>query len=699
MGFTWSPFGELSDIPQVHGPPKRCTNCNSFLAKGNGDEQVLNGLLVWTCAFCYGDNDATEISRMAIDDPHACAELSVDTFEYVHAEKPQDPTETKPGAIVLIVDENMDEREASWARLAGTAVHSTAAARDMHFILMTVGSCCSVATRSSAESSETPVMEVLSAARASRLSVSEKERFLLELPSSTAPIDLSNSYSTPGANDEPEDLPQASPSGPTDPFVIAHANPYGGDIGNSPPSLENLNSPDGGTGEASAYEKRSRSWRMSADMEARRLDIAIKVAFELLSGIADMENSRILSLITGPPTMSESLASANGSAPDGDAGKGSPVPSVNTNALAKVYERVGAKAGELRVALDFLVFGGNGAFSGQILLAAVKRSRGGVAHCAAHSYTSGTAVAQAAAHLANRSTKTGVVSIRVGAPLVASRVIGPAFPTPTAHTYSVPGVDGTVGFTVLLKTRGDRAEGTTSVVQLAAKADGRTRVITAHIPIVRTAGEFLRGMDAEMSALVLGKACVVSGGGLIKPDVAGRAVDAAVRVLLQGSESAGGVVRLLYELRRGALIEEHLDGDQSLMLRSMFLRAECSLASLLMSPRLFTNVMTDETSGLMAEVGLDRQHLRDDAVLVLDTGLNIFVYIGSDASEDAERAISESAGNVAAMRTWPCQLWKVRGGDIADFVVDTYLSAGDDERKGGGEKSVQRGFVEYCASI
>lgn len=106
-----------------------------------------------------------------------------------------------------------------------------------------------------------------------------------------------------------------------------------------------------------------------------------------------------------------------------------------------------------------------------------------------------------------------------------------------------------------------------------------------------------------------------------------------------------------------------------------------------------------------------------DAVVVLYTGLNGFVYFGNGASPEAEAAISHSARNVAGQRVSPCQLWKLRPGPDADFVLDTYLSRGGEGGSGGGQggdvkgsgrnggdsgdvySAVERGFVEYCASL
>lgn len=679
----------MSNIVRISHPPRRCATCKSFLAKGNGADDVLNGSYVWKCAFCnHGQNLVRDDDSQSMPhDANQFSELSVDTFEYLQERRDPPPTASKRGAIVLIVDENIDHIDADWARVATHAVHAMAAEQGLRFMLMTVGSICSVMRRPALTRAETPVLEVMSVAHASSLPISEKEGFFLGDP---PPLASPNGHAIGNGH---AGFPSQERSGSfTDTAIRALTEPYGKDVGNDTASTPPRDEVD--------TQSPRKSVRLPSEMEHRRLDLAIGVAFELLNGTADMESSRIFSMITGSPTMSATAHQTG----DGEVLTSSPSNEAKTTALAKVYEKVGAKAGERRLALDFLVFGVTQTFNAQLLLAVVKRSRGGMVHSAAHSFSSASALAEAACFLARRSTQMGVVSIRVSTPLVVSRVIGPAFPTAAAHTYTVPGIDGSIGFTVVLKTRNGVDEessfGKCAVVQLATKVGLTTRVVTVRIPVAQSAIEFTNGMDAEISALVLGKACVVSGGGLVKPDVVAKSVDATVRQLIDKSEKTASVIRLLYELRRGSLVEEQLDRDHSLLLRSMFLRAEASLASLLMSPRLFTNTTTDETTGLMAEVPLEETQMTANAVLVLDTGLNIFVYVGDEASAEAEEGISGSASNVALHRSAPCQLWKLNPGVGADFVLNTYLSASDKNRSvRRAKKGIHRGFIGYCESI
>lgn len=665
--------------------PYRCGTCASFVAKGNGAEGLLAGSSRWTCAFCgRNDNDVGDTPLEKLSDATAFPQLFTDTVQYEQPQQPPTPNNRR-GAVILILDENLEEEEADWARTAVAAVHVAAAERGLRFALLTIGSGCSVAVRRSDDTSVAS-FEMLSHARASKLSATEKERFFLNPPASV----VSGTAYAKGTYDELE-------KAPTDPFITPRvSSAFAADLGNA-------------TGEKKDGEeegqREKRVVRLPAHAESRRLDVAIFVAFELVKDIADSESTRILSLITGPPTLAEHALRASFSPSSGGTAAGEAKLESNESfvALSKLYEQVGSKAGDMRIALDFLCFGAEDGFAGEILLGAAKRSRGGLLYSATHTFSSAPALAEAAVFLVQRSTNPGVVSIRVSSPLSVARVIGPAFPTASQHTYAVPGVDPITGFCVILNSQNapesDEDVPLHAVVQLAAKAGNITRVVTVRIPLTRNVHEYLNSLDSEISALILGKACIVSGGALTRPAISRHAIDLTVQRLLLGSEKATGVARLLFELRRGLLLGQHVHGDISLVLRSFFLRSDVSLASLLMSPRLFTNAMADDATGLMAEVQLEKIYVTDEAVLVLDTGFNVFVYVGPKASKEAENAISQSARAVAAKRISPCQLWKLTPGPDAEYLLETYLSPLSESKSMRRLDALEQGFIAYCTSL
>lgn len=681
LGFVWAPFGDTPKVARVDRDAIRCGTCGSFLTSKNGGDAILKGAKTWTCCFCGRDENSVDTTKNGEISATAYPELGIDVVEYAHVGS-SGRNSTGRGAIVLIVDENVEEEEVTWARAAIAAVHASAKERGLKFALLTVGAGCSVATGETDDDGMIPVMDLMSVERAKKLTPEEKEHYFLRIHAPGFP-DTSSVQEDSGVQN----------SAFTDVFIRARMTP----------GTEELAGELGGL--VVQDNARNVRTRLALEKEQRRLDLAINVAFELISGMADAENSRVLCLVTGPPTFPPQ-ASINSQF------KAKPGRKVAANdydesiALARLYEEIGIRAGDLRIALDFLCFAAPQGFASPVLLGAAKRSKGGMVHTAVHGFSAASSLAEAATYMSERSTVPGVVSIRVSTPLSIARVIGPAFPTAAPHTYAVPGIDPVVGFTVILKPKFLPEEPeleevkplpSHAVIQLAAKSLKSTRVITVQVPVTMETPEYLNNLDTEVSALVLGKACVVSGGALTQPLIAARSIDLSARRLLRGSETAAGVVRLLFELRRGLLIDRQINPDCGLVLRSFFLRGECAIASLLMSPRLFTSAMSDEGTGLMAEVPLEKSHISKGAVLVLDTGYNVFVYVGEEASAAAEEAISESARSVAAQRLSPCQLWKIYPGPDADYLLDWYLSPSDS--RGVTSSPTDRGFIPYCKSL
>lgn len=681
MGFVWGPFADTPKTARVNRHAMRCETCGSFLAGRNGGAAVLKGAKTWICGFCGNDENAVDTVKNGEISAIAYPELEMDVVEYAHVGDSEKGAAGR-GAIILVVDENLEEEEATWARAAAAAVHASAHERGLRFALLTVGLGCSAATERTDDNEMVPVVDMMSAEQVTKLSPEEKEQYFLR-------------FSAPGSRgtSSVQEEFSAHPNALTDIFIRARMAPenekLAGDFGR-------LNMQD---------NAKNVSTRLTPENEQRRLDVAINVAFELILGMVDAECSRVLCLVTGPPTLPPQAGS------DSQFGRQPGRKAVTSDydesiLLARLYEEIGIKAGNLRISLDFLCFAAPRGFASPILLGAAKRSRGGMVYTAVHGFSGASSLVEAATYMSEGSTVPGVVSIRVSAPLAVARVIGPAFPTAAPHTYAVPGIDPMIGFTVILKPNFSPEESgfeevkplpSHALIQLATKSLKSTKVFTVQIPITMEVSEYLHNLDAEVSALVLGKACLVSGGALTQPLIAARSIDLSARRLLRSSETAAGVVRLLYELRRGLLIDRQTNGDCGLVLRSFFLRSECTIASLLMSPRLFTNATSDEGTGLMAEVPLEKSHITQGAVLVLDTGYNVFVYVGEEATVAAEEAISESARSVAAQRISPCQLWKIYPGPDADYLLDWYLSPSDS--RGVTSSSTDRGFIPYCKSL
>lgn len=615
--------------------------------------------------------------------PHI-PQLSCDVFTSTqHATNLSSPSPHRP-AVVLIVDENFSDTATKFLSAAVTAVHNLAVSRSHRFVFLTIGAGCSAVPNGVLQSVTAPIVEALSPSRVATMSPAEKSRYIFDGSTS-----ISNSFSSQ------DDLSSLFEN-----IVTPRLSPFGRDEWHQCGSMST----------ALSFDVKSSFPNPSLGRQ-RRLDEAISVAFELLTGTCDLGNSRIISLISGPPTLGKKTENAN--SVDGDSSG-----AVHKHSLAKVYEKIGTKAHELQLCLDFLVFEEGDGFAAKVLLGAARRSKGGTIHCAAHSFASPKMIADAAVYLASRSTIGGVVSMRVSSPFVIARVIGPGFPTATPHTYSVSSADSSVGFTVVLRGLSDdkstsqegevskacRIKNHHAVIQLTAASGGICRVVTVRIPVVRSMEVFMSSLDVEVSSVVLGKACVVSGGGVMNPKVVAASVDATVRQLVEnGGQSATGVIRLLYDLRFGPLVEPHFHTDQSVMLRSLFLRAESALAALLMSPRLFTNAVTDGNTGMMTEVPLERKFVNGSSVAVLDTGLNVFVFAGKNSQPGAVEAITESARNVVAQRALPCQLWELSQNSAAESILTTYLWNENNTARNSfpisegqtKDHSGNKGFTEY----
>lgn len=671
-------------MPHVTSHPLACSTCGAFLANANGGEALLQGASTWACGFCgRDDNDASSLTSRIMTAPHV-PQLSCEVFSFTQPV----PTLSSPSphrpAVVLIIDENFSHKAAQFARASVTAVRNTAISRSNRFVLLTVGAGCSAVPNGVLQSVSAPSVEVLSSSRAASMSPSEKARYIYDGPLSDG--DSLFSHGDLSALFENVITPRLSPFGRDEWRQACSASKSSGvDVKSSLPNP----SPSG----------------------QRRLDEAISVAFELLTGTSDLDNSRIISIISGPPTVAKKTEKADDVG--GVHSETFPVPS-----LSKIYENIGLRAHELRLCLDFLILEEEEGFAAKALLGAARRSKGGTVYCAAHSFASPKSLADAAVYLTSRSTVGGVVSMRVSSPFAIARVIGPGFPTASAHTYSVTSVDPSVGFTIVLRALADdkksdesgkasqtfRSKKGFAVIQLSSLSAGICRVVTVRMPVVCSKEVFLSSLDVEVSSVVLGKACVVSGGGVMKPEIVATSVDATVRQLVEyGGQATAGVIRLLYDLRFGPMVEHYFQTDQSVMLRSLFLRAECVLAALLMSPRLFTNAVAEGNSGMMTEVPLERKFVNESSVTVLDTGVNVFVFAGENSQPNAVEAITESARNVVSQRALPCQLWEISKNSAAESILGTYLWTENNVDKNAklmgrvqpSEQSGTKGFTEY----
>ncbi|KAI0562037.1 hypothetical protein FGB62_67g05 [Gracilaria domingensis] len=371
-----------------------CGTCGSFVAHGNGAEGLLKGSSQLKCQFCaQNDNEAGNAASRTLNDPASYPKLYVDTIEPEH-----------PQSVNAM-------RSAQWGRTATAAVRIAAAESVLRFALLPT--------------------EMMSVARASNRTAKEKERFFLNPPSSVV-------NGTANLNGTYAELQRVS----TDVFIASRAHSaFAGDQKTTAESELN-----------NEAQIKTRVVWLPSEAESRRLNVALFVAFELIKDMAGSESSRILSLITGPRKLPEQAMPPVVSTVKGEIPEQSSTDETETKvALTKLYEQVGSKSGDVRLALDFLCSAVPERFAADILLGAAKRSREGLVYSATHSFSAASAVAEAAVNLFLRSASPHVVFIRVSSPLNVARLNGSAFSPASPQTNVVPGIDSMSEYSAILK--------------------------------------------------------------------------------------------------------------------------------------------------------------------------------------------------------------------------------------------------------
>jgi hypothetical protein len=674
----YSPFAPLPALePPTASPLHRCGACGGYLARNNGATTLAPGdepgTAVWTCRLCGRCNsvrgDMVALSRAL---PNA------DTFECIDAV----PIGVGCGAVVVAVDAHLGVSEAADVLRAVRSMFRAACVRGkQRFVLLVYGS------RVEAAVATTGVLEAVTPEAVETMSPGDKRaRFFME-GDAVAAAELV--------------------------FQVALSNV-------TPSPVVGITADRNG----------------AADDELvvlpRRLDQAIEVAIQLLQGVVDPENSRVVSFVSGCPTISSAPefdvpivtsisadddtmsgpGSANGlddiqhgsdigGANVGDSASGvgeatasddswlptwlssgfgylttdpvvdqrrtsapsssssrqrasRPKPADTTAGdLERVFESLGDRAGELRLALFFLFYAAEGECGARAIQAASSRSRG-VIYPAPHGFPTGGALCTAAAHMSMRSIAPALLSVRVSQPLRVARVIGSAVETAEQSTFTVAGSDANQGFVIVFEVDNVSSAHapTHAVLQLTAKSLQTTRVITLEVPLTTSLTQVLQTIDGEVAAIIMCKVCINDAPGGVSANsykIAG-ALDLTARSLLSHAPPLVAALSLVFGLRRGPLVERHVGVDEGLALRAAFARADCSTSSLIMSPRAFS---TSSGADAMAEEKADTDLLArmdDRTVVVVDAGLTMFVVWSGEGDQRVLNNVVESAYAVAMQR-------------------------------------------------
>jgi hypothetical protein len=147
-------------------------------------------------------------------------------------------------------------------------------------------------------------------------------------------------------------------------------------------------------------------------------------------------------------------------------------------------------------------------------------------------------------------------------------------------------------------------------------------------------------------------------------------------------------------------VEAHVGLDEALVLRSIFQRSECTISSLMLAPRGF---YTTTGAGTMAEGPSNSDILgMSNAVVVLDAGAIVFVWVGSDADSKIEHSVVHSAHEVVAARGL-AQCIVVHAGDEMDEVLRGYITPksiqGSSSDSNGLEDVPFMSFLDYVAML
>lgn len=184
-----------------------------------------------------------------------------------------------------------------------------------------------------------------------------------------------------------------------------------------------------------------------------------------------------------------------------------------------------------------------------------------------------------------------------------------------------------------------------------------TRVITVRLPTAASLSSYLKSVDDEVSAVLIGKRTSAFAKGAsdamdMRISVDERVKDIASKLgssmnkskLRRFPSELPRLAEILFHLRRGPLLGSILGHeDERMVLRNLFLQASFDLSLRMLSPR----VLMHRQGGTFEELPAFDLAMQSDAAVVLDHGTDVFIWMGSDLAADE----TLSAAALAACRT------------------------------------------------
>ncbi|KAI5061767.1 hypothetical protein GOP47_0024272 [Adiantum capillus-veneris] len=184
-----------------------------------------------------------------------------------------------------------------------------------------------------------------------------------------------------------------------------------------------------------------------------------------------------------------------------------------------------------------------------------------------------------------------------------------------------------------------------------------TRVVTVRLATTNSLVSYVRSIDDEVAAVLIGKRTVAfaktaSDALDMRASIDERTKQIAIKLGKPLNKSKlrcfpselPKLGEILFHLRRGPLLGNIVGHeDERVVLRNLFLQASFDLSLRMLSPR----VLMHREGGTFEELPAYDLAMQSNAAIVLDHGTDIFIWMGSDLSADE----THSAAALAACRT------------------------------------------------
>lgn len=268
----------------------------------------------------------------------------------------------------------------------------------------------------------------------------------------------------------------------------------------------------------------------------------------------------------------------------------------------------------------------------------------------------------------------GLLEIRCSDDVVVTRVIGPGeeprgdsgvgqFRNDTSTAVRLLSVEDCQAFAITMELEDDIEESHvyfqivaryTSVHQAEV-----TRVVTVRLPTTDSISDYLHSVDDEVAAVLIAKRTVLEAKTTrdvadMRASVDERVKDIAAKFgsyiakskLRAFPSSLSRLPELLFHLKRGPLLGSIIGHeDERAVYRNLYLQAGFDLSLRMMAPRLLMH----REAGTFEELPAHDVAMQSDAVIVLDHGIDVFIWTGLRVvADEARNAEAQAACHILA---------------------------------------------------